>query len=215
MTFDVSRSFLGVFCGLAVGIAAAAGSSTGCSSSSAASTVPEAATDCPATIDDTVGASCNTEGAVCSPTFPCGIATVTIRCTCTLGTFQCVDGSGNGFDAGETPTCGDAGGALPACPATEGQASIGKCTQAQSGQQCAYAPECTGGMTAYDLCTCEPVQTGAGFAWECQNACNSGTGPVPEGGASSSSGGQDAAAEAQPIMEAGSSSDASSDATGQ
>jgi hypothetical protein len=70
-------------------------------------------------------------------------------------------------------------------------------------------------MMAYDLCTCAPLQTGAGFAWECQNACNSGTGPVPDGGSSSSSGGQDAAAEAQPMIEAGSSSDASSDATGQ
>ncbi|MGD0525762.1 MAG: hypothetical protein ABSE49_11495 [Polyangiaceae bacterium] len=211
----MSRSVVGVLCGLAVGVAAAAGSSTGCSSSSAATTVPEAATDCPATIDETVGSSCNTEGAVCSPTFPCAIATVTIYCTCTLGTFQCLDGAGKPFVSGETPSCGDAAAPLPACPATESQASIGKCTQAQSGQQCAYAPECSGGEMAYDLCTCEPLQTGGGFTWECQNACNSGTGALPDAGSSSSSsGGPDAASEAQAI-EAGSSSDAASDATGQ
>jgi hypothetical protein len=200
MTFDVSRSFVGVFVGLAVGVAGA-GTSSGCSSSSAAPTSPEAATACPATIDATVGSSCNTEGAVCSPTFPCGIATVTIRCTCTLGTFQCIDGSGNPFAAGDTPSCGDAGGSLPACPATESQANIGTCTRAQSGQQCAYAPECSGGTLAYDLCTCEPVPTGSSYAWQCQNSCNSGMQPVPDAG--SSSGGQDAAPEAQPVNEAG------------
>ncbi|HEX3345009.1 MAG TPA: hypothetical protein VHS09_10580 [Polyangiaceae bacterium] len=201
---------------LAAGVAAAAGGSAGCSSSSAAPTSPEPATFCPATIDDTVGATCNAEGVVCSPTFPCGIATVTVACTCMLGTFQCVDGMGNPFTAGETPVCGDAGGPLAACPATEGAASIGSCTRPQSGQQCAYAPKCTGGTLAYDLCTCEPLPTGAGYAWECQNSCNSGTGPLPDAG--SSSGGQDAAGEAQP-PEAGSAgdgaSDAASDATGQ
>jgi len=212
MTFDVSRSFVGVFIGLAVGVVAAAGPSTGCSSSSAATTTPEAATACPATIDATVGSACNTEGAVCSPTYPCGIATVTVRCTCTLGTFQCVDGSGNPFTAGETPTCGDGGGSLGACPASEGAASIGKCTTAQSGQQCAYPPECPGGTLAYDLCTCEPVPTGSTFAWACQNSCNSGMGPVPDGG--SSSGGQDAAPDVQPAGDAGS-DDAASDVASQ
>jgi hypothetical protein len=213
MTFDVSRSLLRMSFGLAVGLVAAVASSAGCSSSSAAPTVPEAATSCPATIDDTVGTACDTEGAVCSPTYPCGIATVTIRCTCTLGSFACIDGSGNPFAAGQTPSCGDAGGALPACPASEGAASIGSCTQAQSFQQCAYPPQCTGGTLAYDLCTCEPLPAGSGFHWSCQNACNSGTTPLPDAG---SSGGQDAAPEAQPV-EAGSPDDGASatDATGQ
>jgi hypothetical protein len=206
MTFDVSRSFVGVFFGLVVGVVAT-GASTACSSSSASSTSPEAATACPATIDATVGAACNTEGAVCSPTFPCGIATVTIFCSCTLGTFQCVDGNNMAFTAGETPTCGDAS-ILGSCPSTESQASIGSCTQAQSGQQCAYAPECTGGTLAFDRCTCEPVPTGAGFAWSCENACNSGTGPLPEAGV-------DAQPDVQTPGDAGTSSDAPTDVTSQ
>ncbi|HEY3816441.1 MAG TPA: hypothetical protein VGL81_04680 [Polyangiaceae bacterium] len=207
MIFDVSRSFVGVLCGLTVGVMLAAGSSAGCSSSSAAPATPEASTACPATIDATVGASCPSDGVVCSPTFPCGIATVTVRCTCTLGTFQCVDGSGNPFTAGETPTCGDAAAALPACPASEGAASVGTCTKVQSGQQCAYPPECMGGTLAYDLCTCEPAPSSSSFAWDCQNACNSGTGPLPDGG--SSSGGQDAASD---VQEAGPATDAAGDA---
>jgi hypothetical protein len=207
MTFDVSRSFAVVFSGLVVGLVAA-GTSAGCSSSSASPSTPEAATVCPATIDTTAGAACNTEGAVCGPTFPCGFATITVICTCTLGTFQCVDGLNQPVAAGDTPSCGDAGGNLPLCPASEGAASIGKCTQPQSGQQCAYAPQCTGGTLAFDRCTCEAIPNGGGFAWECENSCNSGTGPVPDAG------GQDAAADVQPGMEAGPSNDAASDAPG-
>jgi len=204
MTFDVSRSFVGVFFGLVVGVVAV-GTSAACSSSSSAPVSPEAATACPATIADTVGSACNTEGAVCSPTFPCAIATVTIFCSCTQGTFQCVDGYNQPFTAGETPSCGDASAPLGSCPATESQASIAKCTQAQSGQQCAYAPECAGGTLAFDRCTCEAVPTGAGFAWECENACNSGTGPLPEAGPD----------DAQPVMEASPPTDAASDVTSQ
>ncbi len=121
-----------------------------------------------------------------------------------------MDGSGNPFAQGETPSCGDAGGNLPSCPTSEGAASVGTCTKAQSGQQCAYAPQCPGGTLAYDLCTCEPVPTGSSFAWACQNSCNSGTGPLPDGG--SSSGGQDATADVQPGNDAGTASEAASDA---
>ncbi len=207
MTFDLSRSFVGVFLGLAVGVAAAAGGSAGCSSSSAAATTPEAATFCPATVDDTVGAACNSEGTVCSPTYPCGIATVTVRCTCTLGSFQCVDGMGNPFAAGNTPSCGEGGVTQGACPASETAAAIGKCTEGQSGQQCAYPPQCTGGTLAFDRCTCEPVPNGSGFAWECENSCNSGMGPVPDGGA------QDGAVDSG--AETGPSTDAASDVASQ
>jgi hypothetical protein len=121
-----------------------------------------------------------------------------------LGTFQCLDGSGNPFTAGETPSCGDAGGNLPSCPTSEGAASVATCTKAQSGQQCAYAPECPGGTLAFDRCTCEAIPTGGGFSWECENSCNSGTGPVLEGG-------EDAAPDAQMASDAGPSSDAASD----
>jgi hypothetical protein len=212
MTFDVSRSFVRVVFGLAAGIGAVAGTSAGCSSSSAAPTSTETPTTCPTTVAATVGAACNTEGAVCGPTFACGSTEATVRCTCMQGTFQCVNGDGGPFAAGDTPSCGTAGGPLSACPASEGAASVGTCTRAQSGQQCAYPPQCAGGTLAFDRCTCEPLPTGSGFAWECENSCNSGMGPLPDAG--SSSGGQDAAGDGNPV-EAGSSSDAASDVASQ
>ncbi|MGH7297924.1 MAG: hypothetical protein ACRELB_23490 [Polyangiaceae bacterium] len=177
--------------------ASAAGVS-GCSSSSAAGSQAEAASlACPATFEATFGQPCNAEGEVCSPTFPCGFATVTVACTCQQGTFQCLDGQGNPYAQGQTPSCpgGDDGG-LPACPTTETLASVAKCSAPQSGQQCAYPPKCTGGTLAYDLCTCEPVASGGGFKFSCENSCAGGTGPVPEAGSSSggdASSGSDAA----------------------
>lgn len=194
MALDVYRAVAGVLFAGSIGWLATTGA-TGCSSSSAAPPQAEAGTVCPATIDGTVGVACNTEGLVCSPTFPCGFATVTIRCTCSLGAFQCVDGSGNQFSAGQTPSCGDAGGNLPSCPANEATANGAKCSAAQSGQQCAYPPKCSGGTLAYDLCTCESDPNQSGFTFDCQNSCAGGTGPVPESG-TSSSGGDDASDDA-------------------
>jgi len=188
MTFEVSRLFVGVFFSVVAGVAAA-GTTAGCSSSSATATPAEGGNACPATIDVTLGAACSSEGVVCSPTFPCGFATVTIRCTCAQGAFQCIDGAGNALAVGDTPSCGDAGGS-GSCPASESAALKASCTRAQSGQQCAYAPQCAGGTLAFDRCTCEESPTGSGFGYACENSCNSGTGPVPDAG--SSSGGQDA-----------------------
>jgi hypothetical protein len=143
---------------------------------------------------------------VCSPTYPCGFATVTVRCTCTQGNFLCVDGQGNPMNPGDTPSCGTVGTQPLTCPASEVAAMTASCSQAESGQQCAYPPKCSGGTLAYDRCTCGPTPTG--FGYECENSCNSGTGPVPDAG--SSSGGDDAAPEAQ-SGEAGTKGDAASE----
>jgi hypothetical protein len=201
MTFEVSRSFVGLV--FVVAGAASFGTAAGCSSSSATAPSVEAGNSaCPATVEATVGAACSPEGDVCDPTFTCGFSTVTVRCVCTQGTFQCVSGDGGAFAAGDTPACGK--NPTPGtCPATEDTAAKATCTQAESGQQCAYAPKCAGGTLAFDRCTCGPKSSGSGFGYECENSCNSGTGPVPEAG--SSSGGQDAAPEAS---DAGSASDA-------
>jgi hypothetical protein len=190
MTSGVSRVFGGAVLVAAVGWATAFGAS-GCSSSSGAGASQDAASfACPATFEATIGQACGAEGAVCSPTFPCAIATVTVDCTCTGGTFQCIDGQGNPYAPGETPTCPTSDGGLPACPQSETLAGVAKCSEEQSGQQCAYKPECDSGTVAYDLCICEPNTGGTGFHFTCNNSC-SGNGPVPESGPSS--GGTDAA----------------------
>jgi hypothetical protein len=181
MTLDLPRLLLGLGLGLGVGLAAAAASS-GCSSSSTSSVPVEGGNACPATVDTTVGALCGSPGQVCSPTFPCGFATVTVRCVCQEGMFQCVDGSGNPFLAGAIPSCGEAGAAPTSCPATESAAMTAACSVAESGQQCAYPPKCAGGTLAFDRCTCEATPDGSGFAYDCENACNGSTEPQPEAG---------------------------------
>jgi hypothetical protein len=189
MTLELSRLLLGLGFGLGLGLAVA-GTSTGCrsSSTSSVSVGGDAGDACPTTVDTTVGATCGSPGEVCSPTFACALATVTIRCVCQDGTFQCVDGSGNPFLAGATPSCGEAGGTPIACPATESAAMTGACSLAEDGQQCAYPPKCPGGTLAFDLCTCEASPGGSGFVYDCQNACNGGTEPIPEAGADSGGG---------------------------
>ena len=173
---------------------AAATGAAGCSSSSAAppagrgrdasarrrSTAPSARPATP-------------RGSCAAPRSPAASRTVTIHCTCIDGAFQCVDGSGNPFSAGETPSCGDAAGNLPSCPATEAAANGATCSAAQSGQQCAYPPKCAGGTLAYDLCTCESDSgRQSGFTFDCQNSCAGGTGPVPRCRGPRRSGGHDA-----------------------
>ena len=118
MTLDLSRLLLGLGLGLGLGFAVAE-TSTGCSSSSSSSVPVVVGNACPTTVDTTVGATCGSPGEVCSPTYPCALATVTVRCVCQEGSFQCVDGSGNPFLAGATPSCGEAGPTPTACPATE------------------------------------------------------------------------------------------------
>jgi hypothetical protein len=185
MTLDLRRLLLGLRFGAGLALTAA-GTSAGCSSSSATSgpPVPPAGNACPGTVEATVGAACDSPGEVCSPTFPCGLATVTVRCICQEGTFQCTDGSGNPFASGGTPSCGEAGPAPMACPATESAAMTTACTLAEDGQQCPYPPSCPGGTLTFDRCTCEPNLDGSGFAYACENACHSGSVPVPEAGTS-------------------------------
>jgi hypothetical protein len=185
MTLDLRRLLLGL--GFGVGLAlTATGTSAGCSSSSATSGPPLApeGNACPGTLDATVGAACGPPGEVCSPTFPCGLATVTVRCTCQEGTFQCTDGSGNPFAAGSTPSCGEGGPPPAACPATESAAMTTACTLAEDGQQCAYPASCRGGTLTFDRCTCEPNLAGSGFVYECENTCNGVSAPLPEAGPS-------------------------------
>ena len=185
MILDLPRLFLGVGFGVGLGFAAA-GTSAGCSSSSASSVpAPVEGNACPATVDTTVGATCASQGLVCSPTFPCGLATVTVHCMCEEGTFQCIDGSGNSFVAGSTPSCGEAAPPPMVCPATESAATTAACAVGENGQQCAYPPECPGATLAFDRCTCQPRPDGSGFSYDCQNACNGGNEPLPEAGASS------------------------------
>jgi hypothetical protein len=174
----------GVFFGLAVG-ASALGASTGCSSSSPGNAPPTAQSNaCPATIDATVGAACSKQGQVCGPTYTCGTTQVPITCTCFNGTFQCIDSAGNPFDNSSPPSC-NTHPASGTCPASESAANLAPCTEAQVGQQCAYAPQCPGGTMAYDVCTCTSgtTKTGAqGLVFICENSCSGATGPVPDSG---------------------------------
>jgi hypothetical protein len=195
----------GVVIGLAVGVSAL-GASAGCSSSSAGTTPPATQSyACPATIDDTVGKPCYSQGEVCGPTYSCGTTQVPITCTCFNGTFQCIDGAGKPFDNSTPPSC-TTNSSSGSCPASESAANLASCTESQIGQQCAYAPQCTGGTLAYDLCTCTSATTktgSQGLVFVCENSCSGASGPVPDAGSSqpdSSATGNDAAdvAEAGP-----------------
>jgi hypothetical protein len=183
MVIDVSR---GVFAGVVLGIAAAVAASAGCSSSSAGTGAPSGPQShaCPATIDDTVNKPCSVQGQICGPTYDCGTTQVPITCTCTDGTFQCIDGAGNAFDNSSPPSCTTPPGG-GTCPPDENTANRAACKLSQVGQQCAYAPQCPGGTQAYDVCTCTSGATktgGQGLVFICENSCSGGTGPVPEAG---------------------------------
>jgi hypothetical protein len=71
------------------------------------------------------------------------------------------------------------------CPASESAANFAPCSEAQIGQPCAYPPQCTGGTSKFDLCTCESAATKSGapgLVFVCENSCSGGTGPLPEAG---------------------------------
>ena len=200
MTFEVSRSFAGVVFVVAAGVASL-GTAAGCSSSSETSPSVEAGNSaCPATFDATIGAACTPEGNVCDPTFTCGFATVTVRCLCTQGTYVCMDGSGNPMQPGDTPSCGKGRSRGPAPPR-------------RTRRRRRPAPRPSPGSSARTPRSARAARsrtTGApagrrrrarASATSARTPATAAPGRCPTAG--SSSGGQDAAPEAQPAGDGG------------
>jgi hypothetical protein len=166
---------------------------------------------CPSTVDDTIGAACDVEGAPCYPEYACGIAPAIATCHCSGGHFACQDLLDAALGPDATPGCPPPVPTPPTCPATMTLANGTACSQA--GVVCTYASPCTGSIPAYLDCLCVPalqIDGGVYLAYECPAmTC------LPTDAGSVALSAVDAAAEATLPPEAGSFSEASrSDAPG-
>ncbi|MDP9033788.1 MAG: hypothetical protein M3O50_03200 [Myxococcota bacterium] len=127
------------------------------SSNSPAPAAAEAGALCPATPELANGQACAPEGLRCAPEYACGITTAILVCTCTRGSFQCVDGAGMPVDPGAPPSCPGSPFDAGPCPPTESAAQLAACSA--PGQLCAYPSACSG---MFDTCQCFAGRTTAG-----------------------------------------------------
>jgi hypothetical protein len=112
------------------------------------------------------------DGLKCYPQYACGILPAIATCTCTGGSFACLDVTANAVAEGGVPRCP---GALTTatCPATETLANQHACTE--SGLPCSYPSTCSGSRE-YDQCMCfsGPLENGqVGLRFECPAPCDS------------------------------------------
>ena len=126
---------------------------------------------CPDTLQATAGAPCTSEGLMCGPQYTCEGIVAAARCTCTAGSFSCVDVTGRtlpGPDA--SPACPPRRDA-EVCPANVVQATLALCTE--PGLVCTYPTDCDA-TPAFRQCTCTegPLPSGAmGLAFRCPDDC--------------------------------------------
>jgi len=151
----------------------------GCTSSAANQSVPaDAEAICPTSLSAAMGASCATEGLVCSPEYPCGILPAIATCTCTAGAFACTDVTGKTVDEGGSPEC-PAPAASQTCPATETLANLHACSE--PGLMCPYPSTCSLDSQEYDLCQCFTgaiSDGGTGLRFECTTSCDYDASPI-------------------------------------
>jgi hypothetical protein len=181
-----------------------------CSSSSSPPTTHQAVQGiCPTTPDETIGVACAVPGLTCGPEYMCGVATVTLFCVCTSGTFQCTDGQGSPVVAGAALACPGTP-TTSACPANERVAQLAACTE--QGLLCSYASSCP---SMVDQCQCSPGTTATGtfgLRFECHPANCVDGGPVVDASPRDATGAE-AATDATSTADTGSDAhDATSDA---
>lgn len=173
-----------------------AASGGGCSpGSSPAAEGADAYAPCPGSLAATVGAACSVEGAVCTPSYECGITPAPARCTCTAGVYACSDFTGAAIAGPDTQPACPAKVDAQACPASERLASGALCTEI--GLLCTYLAPCDA-TPALDQCQCSSGGPstgggstagggGTGLRFQCTSACTYAGPPAsPDAGAEAS-----------------------------
>lgn len=172
------------------GLLASSGGACAPSSSGPAAEGADAYAPCPDTLAETVGAACPIEGAICSPSYTCGITFVLAYCTCTAGAYACSDYSDASIAGPDAqPGCPSPVADQP-CPPSEDLASGALCVTA--GLMCTYPSPCDATL-GIDTCECDsetpPPSLGSSsggatlFRFECTSQCTY-AGPlyVPDAG---------------------------------
>lgn len=147
----------------------------GCSSSSDAVTPDAATSDCPTTIPNALSSpTCTQNAEVCVVGFICSTSLNEIaQCTCTSGSWACVDHNNAPItDPAAGTNCTALGGGNDSqCPTSESDANQKACKT--SGLLCSYAGATCPGSSSPNTDTCQCANGGdAGLLFSCdQPAC--------------------------------------------